>query len=701
MHVRRFLFRAVIKYSIGDGMIKRATGLAVITLIAIFSRVACAGAADPADWTIMFYMDADNNLEGWAINDFYELADVGSTADVNVVVQLDRAVGYTETDGNWTDCKRFYVTLGMTPTPENAIASLGEINMGDPQTLQDFAVWAIGQYPADKYALILGSHGWLTVVGADSSHAYDWLSSTEIRTTLQQVTTATGIHMDVISFDSCMGASIEMAYQISDRVEVMVASEEVTSSLYGYPYDVILAELVAFPTMNATEFAMVIHDQYVLVNEGRGDEFLTHSVLNTTRIADEVVPAVNSLATNLNRLLPVYCHDVLNTIHEAATGFTNPSWRDIYDFCQILAANIPDTETADAAQNVVNVLLNVFLAEWHDRNSPDLHGLSIYLPPDDDPDYYVTWYRMSAFQWTTDTVWEEFLEALFETYYPGTLARESFSEVLYSLLDSDFDDYLDTIHVRVNAATTGSTCGVALFGQLINSSGSVVAMDNASWTITGSNGGWGDLYLSVPPGSDEDWYDVALLLYDDYGILEDRYSSLNYTSLPQPMQHDVSVTGLSSRVRIVGQGFPAEITVSIGNPGHYAETVNVTTSVNGTSIDTTQLILPAGNTTSFTIQWETDGETLGNYTITSYVEPVDGEVNTDDNTLTGSSILVTIPGDVDGNRDVNIFDIVRMAGVYGTHSPDPEYEPNCDIDGDGDIDIFDIVIAAGNYGESW
>ena len=63
-------------------------------------------------------------------------------------------------------------------------------------------------------------------------------------------------------------------------------------------------------------------------------------------------------------------------------------------------------------------------------------------------------------------------------------------------------------------------------------------------------------------------------------------------------------------------------------------------------------------------------------------------------------VLVTIAGDVDGDRDVDIFDIAKMAGVYGVKEPNPRYEPNCDIDGDGDIDIFDIVKAAGNYGES-
>ena len=62
---------------------------------------------------------------------------------------------------------------------------------------------------------------------------------------------------------------------------------------------------------------------------------------------------------------------------------------------------------------------------------------------------------------------------------------------------------------------------------------------------------------------------------------------------------------------------------------------------------------------------------------------------------------MTILGDVDGDRDVDIFDIVAMAGAYGSETGDPEYEPNYDLDGDGDIDIYDIVAAAGNYGESW
>lgn len=62
---------------------------------------------------------------------------------------------------------------------------------------------------------------------------------------------------------------------------------------------------------------------------------------------------------------------------------------------------------------------------------------------------------------------------------------------------------------------------------------------------------------------------------------------------------------------------------------------------------------------------------------------------------------VMLVGDVDKDFDVDIFDLVRMAGVYGVKKPNPRYDSSCDVDADGDIDIFDLVLMAGNYGEKW
>ncbi|PIP08843.1 MAG: hypothetical protein COX51_02100, partial [Syntrophobacteraceae bacterium CG23_combo_of_CG06-09_8_20_14_all_50_8] len=49
-----------------------------------------ANASNKAKWTVMVYMAGDNNLDGAALRDIAEMAKVGSTKDVNVLVQLDR-----------------------------------------------------------------------------------------------------------------------------------------------------------------------------------------------------------------------------------------------------------------------------------------------------------------------------------------------------------------------------------------------------------------------------------------------------------------------------------------------------------------------------------------------------------------------------------------------------------------------------------
>jgi len=64
-------------------------------------------------------------------------------------------------------------------------------------------------------------------------------------------------------------------------------------------------------------------------------------------------------------------------------------------------------------------------------------------------------------------------------------------------------------------------------------------------------------------------------------------------------------------------------------------------------------------------------------------------------------MFLTIAGDVDGDRDVDIYDIVTMGDRYGSLYIHQVFIIDCDINDDGRIDIYDIVIAAGKYGESW
>lgn len=72
------------------------------------------------------------------------------------------------------------------------------------------------------------------------------------------------------------------------------------------------------------------------------------------------------------------------------------------------------------------------------------------------------------------------------------------------------------------------------------------------------------------------------------------------------------------------------------------------------------------------------------------------EIDTTDNTYIDDWIVVTIPGDVDADFDVDLYDAVKLLSRYGAKKDQPKYDPNCDID--GDIDLYDAVILLTHYG---
>ncbi|MEA1958454.1 MAG: clostripain-related cysteine peptidase, partial [Chloroflexota bacterium] len=324
---------------------------------------------EPAAWTFMVYLNADDyTLEEAAIGDFLEMASVGSDPNINIVVQLDRFSGYDSSYDNWTDCRRYFITEGLTPADGNEIMTIGEVNMGDPNTLVDFVAWTISNYPAENYALVISSHGkgWQGCCWDEASGS-DNLELAELKSSLSYITEVTGRPIDLVGFDACLMGLTEVGYEIRNYASVMVASEHAEPSL-GWPYDSILTDLSNNPVMDAGQLATTIVERY---NDSYKPTGYTMSAIDLTHM-DTLARSINDLAVAMS---------TYETIDVSAVG--------------------------DLAQAVTDALDEAVIAELHGNTWAGSHGLAIYFPKT--ANEFELAYSSTDIAFAQDTNWDEFL----------------------------------------------------------------------------------------------------------------------------------------------------------------------------------------------------------------------------------------------------------------------------------------------------
>jgi hypothetical protein len=350
-----------------------------------------------AGWTVMVYLDGDNNLEAAALDDVNEMEAVGSTAAMNVLVQLDRIGGYDKTNGNWTDTRRGRVIADGDPeTISTTFTSIGEVNMGLAANLTAFVQWGAAAYPADRYAVILWDHGGGTSGVCWDDTSDDHLTVSEVGTALA----AAGVHVELIGFDACLMAMMETAAEVRAHGAVMVAAEQ-TEPWDGWPYDTFLADLAADPGQSGGTLAAGIVARY-------GASYGGAETLSAVDLG-----AVGPLAADLDTFAgTVMAEDTdWGAISAARTGasyYSTPDFRDLGSFLDGVVAEAADADIVAAATGARASYDAAVLAN-HSGPGEGASGLSIYLPAQGGT--VSGGYTGASFAFAAETRWDEFLEA--------------------------------------------------------------------------------------------------------------------------------------------------------------------------------------------------------------------------------------------------------------------------------------------------
>jgi Clostripain family len=378
-------------------------------------------------WTWMVYLATNNNVWEYGQDSVNRIRAATLGDGIRVAIQQTNPARTVRS------------LLGAGPEQKS---ELGKVDSGAPATLLEFVTWAIQQAPAERYALVLWSHGsgWepseieriaqqaqpkvpvtageLTQRGegdqgrqtffssslrtilardtpADRAIAFDdgsghSLDTIELGNVAAEVHKLLGRPLDLIGMNACQMASAEVAYQLREHALVYIASQE-DMPAESWPYDDILTRLAAEPTLDAMALARLIVERYCTwFRESRDMQELwgkdgyppgvTLSAISLVH-AERLATASKSLAEALQADLPGQLNALWNA-HRRAKAFKFRQY-DLATFCRGLMEHAEAAQATKDAANAVLAALNdpaLMLANSHTASAyAGTGGASVYL----------------------------------------------------------------------------------------------------------------------------------------------------------------------------------------------------------------------------------------------------------------------------------------------------------------------------------
>jgi len=182
----------------------------------------------PAARTVIAYIAGDNDLSGDASVSLDAMEQGFSETGVNLIV----FIAQTGSNPRLIEIHKGKETLAKT---------YSTLNTSDPAVLNEVLQDAVSLYPAQEYGLILWSHGssWMP----DGIGLRSFGNDNGTRMNIPELANALPVHFNFILFDACLMGAVEVAYELKDKADYLIASPTETIA-EGFPYDQVVPELL-------------------------------------------------------------------------------------------------------------------------------------------------------------------------------------------------------------------------------------------------------------------------------------------------------------------------------------------------------------------------------------------------------------------------------------------------------------------------
>lgn len=390
-------------------------------------------AEEKKTWTFLIYIAADNDLDLFVDRNIRQMQKIGTNEFINIIAQVNIVEGK----------KLQKVSKTLLITPDGAQVLKKETlpyntDSGNPQTLISFCQNVITQFPADHYGLILWNHGTgpldpivyksyptsdifsfeyketqkkhlpvffqvpKTVHENSSAHkgiCFDdstgnFLTEPKLNFALKTICNQAlnGKKFDLIGFDACLMATIEIASSLKDFAHIMVGSQEVELGT-GWDYKKVLLPFTK-KTLTPEEFGKHIVNVYEKTYSFTDDFTLSCFDL---RYVNELEAAITKL-TLLFHQSPANLKESLfdalraSRYRHACTHFDEPDLIDLEDFLKNLQESLKychyqQEENASFQKNIaqqvfvaLTIIKKMIIANKKGSCFERAGGVSIYFP---------------------------------------------------------------------------------------------------------------------------------------------------------------------------------------------------------------------------------------------------------------------------------------------------------------------------------